>query len=474
MKRVKKLPFEVWLFFIPFIFLCGIALFAPSVDAGFVGYLKQSTGVTISLGPFLDTTDGNTAETAITLEDTEIWVSKNGLALANPNETTNAVVDGALGYFMKAIDATDTATVGVLRIVAKDAAALIVDQTYTVLPANVYDSLIGGTDLLQADMTQIMGSGVTTASAQLGVNVVNIGGTAQTAGDVPGELANATYGLSALETLVDDLETRLTATRAAYLDLLNSGTTVANIAAGAITAASIANAAIDAATFAADVDAEFASYVWDAATASYGGAGSYGLLVETNIDGTIASRAPSSTALSTATWTATRAGYLDNLNSGVTASTVTDKTGYSLANPQTFALTGNITGNLSGSVGSVTGDVGGSVNTVLSGVTLQPDSITAAIIATDAIGASELASTAVAEIVSGITGAPLAAPTAGAPSTTPTLEQAISDIFTSWRNKSVTEASGVTTYADDGTTPIWKFTHSDDGTAYTKGEVGAP
>jgi hypothetical protein len=40
---------------------------------------------------------------------------------------------------------------------------------------------------------------------------------------------------------------------------------------------------------------------------------------------------------------------------GYTASTVSDKTGYSLASPQTFNLTGNITGNLSGSVGSVTG-----------------------------------------------------------------------------------------------------------------------
>jgi len=35
-------------------------------------------------------------------------------------------------------------------------------------------------------------------------------------------LANATYGLSALETLVDDLESRLTAARAGYLDNINN------------------------------------------------------------------------------------------------------------------------------------------------------------------------------------------------------------------------------------------------------------
>lgn len=52
----------------------------------------------------------------------------------------------------------------------------------------------------------------------------------------------------------------------------------------------------------------------------------------------------------------------------VTAGTVTDKTGYSLSGTQTFNLTGNITGNLSGSVGSVTGSVGGSVGFVTGAV----------------------------------------------------------------------------------------------------------
>ena len=37
-------------------------------------------------------------------------------------------------------------------------------------------------------------------------------------------LTNTTYGLSALETLVDDLESRLTSTRAGYLDYLASST----------------------------------------------------------------------------------------------------------------------------------------------------------------------------------------------------------------------------------------------------------
>lgn len=53
-----------------------------------------------------------------------------------------------------------------------------------------------------------------------------------------------------------------------------------SFAAGAINAAAIANGAIDAATFAADVDAEIAAMVWNAATSGYGGAGTYGQAAE--------------------------------------------------------------------------------------------------------------------------------------------------------------------------------------------------
>ena len=66
---------------------------------------------------------------------------------------------------------------------------------------------------------------------------------------------------------------------------------------------------------------------------------------------------------------------------GGTITTVSDKTGYSLSGTQSFNLTGNITGSLSGSVGSVSGAVGsvtgsvgsvtGSVGSVVSAVSLS-------------------------------------------------------------------------------------------------------
>ena len=87
-------------------------------------------------------------------------------------------------------------------------------------------------------------------------------------------------------------------------------------------------------------------------------------------------------------YTATRGAYLDNIAS---------KTGFSLASPQTFDLTGDITGNLSGSVGSVTGAVG----SVTAGVDLADDAITSAKFDEStafALGSADTGATAVARV----------------------------------------------------------------------------
>lgn len=79
----------------------------------------------------------------------------------------------------------------------------------------------------------------------------------------------------------------------------------------------------------------------------------------------------------------------------VTAGTVSDKTGYSLASGGLAAVTTwtvSITGSLSGSVGSVTGAVG----------SIGSGGITSASFATDSITSTALASSAVTEIQTGL------------------------------------------------------------------------
>jgi hypothetical protein len=118
-------------------------------------YLKQSTTVNIKLGPFVDQADGVTPETALT---PTVKLSKGGGALAARNSAT-ATAHDADGYYTVELDTTDTNTLGRLQISVVSAAAhLPVLQNYTVLAANVFDSLIGGGDLLQVDVQEINGA----------------------------------------------------------------------------------------------------------------------------------------------------------------------------------------------------------------------------------------------------------------------------------------------------------------------------
>ena len=73
-------------------------------------FLKQSTAYTFRFGPFLDDTDGKTAETGLTIEDSHIRVSKAGANFIDKNETTNASHDEA-GFYVVILNTTDTNTV---------------------------------------------------------------------------------------------------------------------------------------------------------------------------------------------------------------------------------------------------------------------------------------------------------------------------------------------------------------------------
>ena len=101
--------------------------------------LRQSTASQeVPLGPFLDTADANTEETAITLSASEILVWKTGataLVAKNSGDATHM----QNGIFYAVLDATDTNTAGPLVIFARDTAALWVRLECVVYPAHIYD-----------------------------------------------------------------------------------------------------------------------------------------------------------------------------------------------------------------------------------------------------------------------------------------------------------------------------------------------
>jgi hypothetical protein len=366
-------------------------------------WLKQSTSVDVGIGPFLDETDGKTAETALTMTQPDVRLKKNDGAWAQKAAAQTLTHEEA-GWYEVTLDATDTNTLGLLLVAIHESGALPVWREFMVVAANVYDSLIGGGDTLDVQVTGI-GADVITASA-IAANAIGAA-----------EIADGAITAAKIATDAIDADA-----------LADNAITAATFAADAITAAKIADGAIDAATFAAGA-INAAAIAADAITAAK-----------------IATDAIDADALA---------------DSAITAAT--------------FAA----------------------------------GAIDAAAIAADAIGASELAAGAVAEIAAAILATPanllttnaggqvdvndLSAtakasvnaevldvlnvdtfpePGQGNPAATATLVQKIGYPYKAWRNRHTQTATEYALYADDAVTKDQEAAVSDDGTTFTRGEIG--
>lgn len=134
--------------------------------------LKQSTASTLLLGPFLDSTDGVTSETALTISQSDVLLWKEGgTTLAQKNEATSCT-HRSNGLYTCPVNTTDTNTLGTLVVSVSESGALPIRQDYLVVPANWYDSNVLGTDLLEVDLSQI--DGVDEHVEKLAASVINI------------------------------------------------------------------------------------------------------------------------------------------------------------------------------------------------------------------------------------------------------------------------------------------------------------
>lgn len=322
--------------------------------------LKQSTAATVMFGPFVDKTDGVTAETGLASAATEI--SKAGGAFgAGPTLGTH----DSDGWYPISLTTTHTNTLGDLTIKGvDDATHLPVWAHFTVLPANAYDALVSGSGVgmrsdvqgwlgsapvavnsagvPRVDLDLIEGANVSTTTAQLGVNTVQAGGTA--------------WG------------------------------------SGAITVGVIAADAIGASELAADAVAEIADAVWDEDATAHQTQGTFGQAIGDPVaDTNTIFKAVVSDATGATVGVDAAAILADTGTDGVVVAAAS-KTGYSLtATTGLGNQTADITGSLSGSVGSVTGAVGsvtGAVGSVTGAVTVG--TINANVITAGSIAASAL------------------------------------------------------------------------------------
>lgn len=243
--------------------------------------LKTNTATRIAVGPLVDPTDGKTAETALTVTGMTVDIlqmDNDGTAVNRTSFSPTAsggnndmvhISSDAVGMYDLELTASQLNFLGNARLVFYDLDGFLVHWIDIQVVSAAYFDWKYGTTLPNVNVTQISGDGTAADNAELffdgtgyaggttklDVNVVTIANNAITAASINADaITNAKIADNAIA--------------------------AENIAADAITAAKIANGAIDAATFAADVDAEIATMVWNAATASYGGAGTYGQAVE--------------------------------------------------------------------------------------------------------------------------------------------------------------------------------------------------
>lgn len=113
-------------------------------------FREDTASQTFLIGPFLDGTDGITAETSITPANTDIRISKNGANTIDKN--SGGCTHDEAGMFQCTFDATDTDTAGMLQIYTDnsiDATSIVpVFHECIVYAAEYFDLLDGTTSIM--------------------------------------------------------------------------------------------------------------------------------------------------------------------------------------------------------------------------------------------------------------------------------------------------------------------------------------
>lgn len=380
--------------------------------------LRQSTASQeVALGPFLDSTNGNDTETALTILNTDIKLWKMG-ATTLANKNSGGATHISQGVYYAVLDATDTNTLGAMVIFVHVTGALAVRVECEVLSANVYDSLIAGTDVLNADVTQING-----ATAP----VTNLEDDYDGTGYVK---ANSTVG-----TVTANTDMRGTDSAA-----LASVCTEARLA-----ELDAANIPTDLATIAGYIDTEISDIITHLTDIKGAGWTNENL---TTIDGLI------DTLLTRLT--VARAGYLDNLN------------GHTPQTGDSFARLGAPAG------ASVSADllvIDNFVDELESRLTAvraaNLDNLDAAISSLNDLSAAQVN----AEVVDALTVDTIAELTQGIPTATPTIASGLMLLYMALRNRADQDTvSGFKEFYNDAGVVIWKKATSDAGGIYSDAE----
>jgi len=170
--------------------------------------LRQSTSQIIRFGPFLDSGDGVTPETGLTIAQADMQLSKDGAAFAQKNASGNATHDTD-GWYSTTFNTTDTGTATILEFQVTVSGALPYFKTYNILTTTAYDAIYTGTfeNLAQTDI--VSSGAITTANGVAksdplyngAIHVDSINGSSGTTPDTNGTERNPVAGMADALTL---------------------------------------------------------------------------------------------------------------------------------------------------------------------------------------------------------------------------------------------------------------------------------
>lgn len=164
------------------------------------GFLDLATGSQkVLIGPFVDSANAKDLESALTILNTDIKLSKNGKAQVNKNSGGGTY--DATGMYQITLDEVDTNEAGLLEIICNMAGALIVTHSFWIgpLPANIEQ--LGDSAQSLTDLKDFADAGYDPATHKVQGVVLNDTTTTNT--DMRGTDSAATASaLSAVNSLV--------------------------------------------------------------------------------------------------------------------------------------------------------------------------------------------------------------------------------------------------------------------------------
>lgn len=166
-------------------------------------FLRTNTAVRVTIGPAVDKADGFTTLDSLTVanltglitvdaDDNDAVTVQTHFHPAASGSSNDMVSCGYGGMWDLELTQTQANVLGRMRLTIYDAAQILpIWEDFTVLAANVYDSLFGG-------------HGVT--ADLLDVNASQVAGTAQSAGDIYSVIANITAAIADVPTAVENAD----------------------------------------------------------------------------------------------------------------------------------------------------------------------------------------------------------------------------------------------------------------------------